>query len=75
MLSYQRELVQAGLFSISDPALNKRGFDSNIVIKAIMETELALCSKFTDPKRIFVNNYEQVQSIDKRVGGDQHDED
>ena len=37
VLSYQRQLLYAGIVSISDPKKNKRGLDGKIVLKALSE--------------------------------------
>lgn len=39
VLNYQRQLLLAGVFSISNPKNNNRGLDGKIVLKALTEIE------------------------------------
>jgi hypothetical protein len=50
-MSYQRDILQAGLFSIGDPSLNRRGLDGNIVVKTLQGMELPEGQQFHSVKR------------------------
>ena len=62
-MSYQRDILQAGLFSIGDASLNRRGLDGNIVVKTLQGMELPEGQQFYSVKRQLLTNYSKMLAI------------
>ena len=71
ILNYQRDLVQAGLYSIGDPTQNKRGLDGGIVVKILKEQNISSGTiKFHTVKQTLLTNYDKLLDLTKKTAGD-----
>ena len=57
ILSYQRDLLYAGMASISDPSANKRGLDGNLILKAFKHMERPMKQRFASVKEELLGHF------------------
>eukprot|EP00347_Sterkiella_histriomuscorum_P019983 403339546 len=65
VLSYQRQLLYAGIVSISNPKKNKRGLDGKIVLKALTQLLKPDLIKFQDLKKSMLKDYKELQGMNQ----------
>lgn len=63
ILTYQRDLIFAGLASISDPHTNRRGFDANLISTTFKTLERDERLIFADVKQDLLKQYHAIQAL------------
>ena len=69
VLEYQRQLLYAGIVTISQPKKNKRNLDGKIVLKALCDLTQPQGVKFYEMKQQLLQNFSDLQDMTKNPRG------